>query len=98
MNSMIKNAIILTLITLCSGLLLGLVYEVTKQPIADAQEAATQEAYKVVFATADSFEDADDFDVDAAQSILDGAGYTSSSIDATVVAYSGSEALGYVLQ
>lgn len=96
MNSMIKNAIILTLITLCSGLLLGLVYEVTKQPIADAQEAATQEAYKVVFADADSFEDADGFDTEAAQAILDGEGYASSSIDATVVAYSGSEALGYV--
>ncbi len=95
-NSLIKNALILTLITLFSGMLLGLVYEVTKQPIADAQEAATQEAYKIVFATADSFEEYEGFDTLDAQAILDASGYTSSSVDATVVAYSGDEAIGYV--
>lgn len=96
-NPMIKNTIILTLITLCAGMLLGLVYEVTKQPIADAQEAATQEAYKVVFADADSFVEDESFDTVAAQAVLDGAGFTTDSIDAVVIANSGSEALGYVL-
>ncbi len=97
MNKMIKNALILTVITLCSGLLLGLVYEVTKQPIADAQEAATQEAYKIVFADADSFVDDEAFDAEAAQAVVDAEGYTAASIDASVIAYSGSEMLGYVL-
>lgn len=96
MNNMIKNTLILTVITLCAGLLLGLVYEVTKQPIADAQEAATQEAYKIVFADADSFVEDEAFDVVAAQTIIDEQGYTTSSIDASVMAYSGSEMLGYV--
>lgn len=95
-NSLIKNALILTLITLCSGMLLGLVYEVTKQPIADAQEKATQEAYQIVFASADNFEEYEEFDAVSVQEILDGAGYETSSIDATVIAYSGEEALGYV--
>ncbi len=43
MNKIIKNTIILTVITLISGLLLGVVYEVTKEPIAASQEKAKQE-------------------------------------------------------
>ena len=43
MNKIIKNTAILTAITLIAGLLLGLVYEVTKTPIAQTQEAAKRE-------------------------------------------------------
>ena len=46
MNKIVKNAAILTAITLVSGMLLGLVYEVTKNPIAASQEKAKQEAYE----------------------------------------------------
>ena len=42
MNKMIKNTCILTVITLVAGCLLGLVYEVTKAPIAKAKEADKQ--------------------------------------------------------
>ena len=58
MNKIIKNTIILTLITLISGLGLGLVYEITKEPIAQAQETAKKEAWQEVFpeASADDFE------------------------------------------
>ena len=52
MNKMVKNALILTIITLISGLGLGLVYEITKEPIAQAQEAAKKEAWQAVFAEA----------------------------------------------
>lgn len=38
MNKIIKNTLILTAITLISGLLLGMVYEITKDPIAASQE------------------------------------------------------------
>ena len=55
-NTILKDAIILTVITLIAGGLLGLVYEVTKKPIANQQEKAKQEAYKAVFEDADSFE------------------------------------------
>lgn len=44
MNKMIKNTCILTVITLVAGCLLGLVYEVTKAPIAKAKEADKQAA------------------------------------------------------
>lgn len=40
MNKIIKNALILTIITLVAGLGLGFVYEITKDPIAQAQDSA----------------------------------------------------------
>ena len=36
MNKIIKNTLILTVITVVSGLLLGIVYDITKEPIAAA--------------------------------------------------------------
>lgn len=57
MKSMIKDAMILFVITLLAGALLGVVYEVTKEPIAAQQEKAKNEAYQEVFAQAESFED-----------------------------------------
>lgn len=58
MNKIIKNTIILTVITLIAGLGLGLVYEITKEPIAQAQDKAKKEAWQAVFPDADldSFE------------------------------------------
>lgn len=53
MNKMIKNTIILTVITLVAGLGLGFVYEITKEPIAQAQESAKKEAWQQVFPDAD---------------------------------------------
>lgn len=57
-NKIIRNTIILTVITLIAGLGLGLVYEITKEPIAQAQEKAKKEAWQQVFPEADinSFE------------------------------------------
>ena len=49
MNKIIKNTIILTVITVIAGLGLGAVYEITKEPIAAAQEAAKKEAWQAVF-------------------------------------------------
>lgn len=96
-NKIAKNAMILTLITLVSGLLLGLVYEITKNPIAQAQENAKQEAYKEVFADADEFAAYSDFDADAAQQAAVDAGYPDATIDEVVVANAGGEAAGYVI-
>ena len=38
MNKIVKNTLILTLITVIAGFLLGAVYEITKDPIAQSQE------------------------------------------------------------
>lgn len=53
----IKNTLSLMLITIVAGVLLGLVYEVTKDPIANEKQKAKEEAYKLVFNDASSFED-----------------------------------------
>ncbi len=57
-NKIIKDALVLLAITLVAGVALGLVYEVTKDPIAQGQEKAKQEAYAAVFEGASFEEDA----------------------------------------
>ncbi len=80
MNKIIKNTLILTAITLVSGLLLGIVYDITKEPIAVAQEHAKQEAYRAVLSDASSFETYDEFDAESAAGLLAENGYSSDDI------------------
>ena len=97
MNKLVKDALVLTAITLIAGVCLGGVYEITKDPIAKAQESATQESYKAVFADAASFEDLEGFDADAATKIAADAGYTDDDITNCVVAKDDAgQAIGYV--
>ncbi len=49
MKNMMKDAAVLLIITLFAGLILGLVYQITKDPIARAEEKAAKEAYAEVF-------------------------------------------------
>lgn len=49
MKNMMKDAAVLLVITLFAGLILGLVYQITKDPIARAEEKAAKEAYAEVF-------------------------------------------------
>lgn len=55
-KSMLKDAGILFAITLIAGLVLGYVYELTKEPIRVQQELAIQRACQAVFADASNFE------------------------------------------
>ena len=73
MNKIVKNTLILTLITLVAGLGLGLVYEVTKAPIAQAKETKKKEAWQKVFPEADisDFEQIDLDQAAAEQAIAD---------------------------
>ena len=109
-STLVKDALILTAITLVAGLLLGLVYGITKEPIAVAQENAKQASYSAVFAEADHFEEYEGFDADAAAAVLEGTADTvttgnvggalgdHNTIDSVMVAYSAAnEALGYVI-
>lgn len=97
MNSIIKNTIIITLITVVAGVGLGLVYEVTKEPIAKAQESAKQEAYKQVFEAADSFEMVE-VDKAEAETALSDAGLTANTVDEVAEAKdTAGETIGYVI-
>ena len=55
MKKMIKDAAVLLVITVMAGLILGFVYQITKEPIAAAKEKAAKEAYQEVFPDAFDF-------------------------------------------
>lgn len=98
MNKIIKNTLILTAITVVSGCLLGLVYEITKAPIAAAQEAAKQDAYRTVLEEAQEFISDEAFDVSDAAALLEEAGISGTDIDEVVIAKNASgEVCGYVV-
>lgn len=56
MKNIIKDTSVLFLITLVAGLLLGGIYEITKEPIERQKELKTIQAYQEVFEDAVSFE------------------------------------------
>ena len=60
-KQMLKNAMILFIITLVAGALLGIVYQVTKAPIAYQEQLAQTKANQEVFPDADSFADPNRF-------------------------------------
>ena len=98
MNKLVKDALVLTCITVIAGFALGLVYEITKAPIAKAEADALQKAYQTVFADAASFADMDDFDSEKATAIVQEAGYTDDTIDNCVQALDASgNPIGYVI-
>ncbi len=99
MNKIIKNTILLFIITLVSGILLGAVYEITKEPRAKQEEIARTKAYKNVFSDADSFEDFEYDQSDMAACLKEG-GYDEASalIESIVEAKSASgDSLGYII-
>ena len=56
MKSMLKDAAILFVITVIAGLVLGFVYQITKEPIAIAEAEAERAAYMEVFTDASDFQ------------------------------------------
>lgn len=98
MNKIVKDAMILTAFTLVLGLILGVVNEVTKGPIAKVNYEAEQESYRNVFKDADSFEAYEDFDADKAADILAKSEYTADEILSVNTALDKSgEVAGYVI-
>lgn len=95
-NESVKATIILTLITLIAGLLLGVVYEITKEPIAAEQQRAKEEAYKEVFSDADSFEPVD-LDVEKVKNDLSLNGFDATINEAMKVLDKSGNVAGYVL-
>lgn len=97
MKSMLKEAAILFVITLISGCLLGLVYDVTKEPIQKAQAAAKEEASKEVFADAASFVLREDIDSETATAVVTEAGFKVTIDEVSEALDAGGAVLGYVI-
>lgn len=95
-KKIIHDALILTAFTLILGFALGLVYEITKEPIAAADAATAQAAYQEVFAEASAFE-AYEYDEAEAVALMVENGY-SDEIDGVQIAKDASgSTLGYVI-
>lgn len=96
MKEMMKNTGIMLAITIVAGLVLGFVYQITKEPIAKQEALAKQEACQEVFQDAASFEVIEVDSTDAAE--WNAAGYAQESINEVMEAKDDSGSLlGYVI-
>lgn len=96
-KKIVHDALVLFAFTVVLGLILGVVYGITKGPIDQVNYEKTQSAYKQVFEDADSFEEYADFDTAAAEDLMAQNGY-SDDIQAVNTALDASgNPLGYVL-
>ena len=95
-NKIVKDTVAITVITLVVGLALGFVQDITAKPVAEQQQKAKEEAYKAVFADADTFETiATEEDADL-EAYLDENGYGAQNIDEVMLARDSSGAeIGY---
>ena len=97
-SGFMKDAFTLFAITLISGVALGAVYEVTKEPIAQATIAANNATYKEVFAEADSFEELTDIDITAINAELAGGEFGNVGLTSVLAAKDAAGTdLGYVV-
>lgn len=101
--TMLKEAGILFAITLIAGVLLGFVYELTKEPIAEQRRLKVQRACAEVFETANSFEekqvDANSLLTMEAQQLMDNLASNGVVIGTVYTAVStDGKALGYVIK
>ena len=97
-KTLIKNAMILFVITLVAGVLLGFVYQVTKEPIAYQEQLAQIKANQAVFPDASDFIDVE-IDENIKSQVLSDADYSKIDILSVKQAVDASgTGIGYVIQ
>ncbi|MEE0954546.1 MAG: RnfABCDGE type electron transport complex subunit G [Eubacterium sp.] len=97
-TSTAHDIVILTIITVISGLLLGLVNNVTEEPIRQQEAKTKAAAMQTVFADADSFSDDMEFDADKMAKALEDAGVSSTTVNTINAALDADgNTIGYVL-
>ena len=97
-NTIVKDTIAITLITLAAGLALGFVQDITAVPIAEQQKKAKEEAYAAVFEDAASFGQVEltEEQAETMDSALAADGFGAQDIDEVMEAQDGSgNVLGY---
>ena len=97
MNKIVKNALVLMAFSLVLGFVLGAVYKITEGPIAEATLRKEMEAYKVVFETADTFNEVTVDEAAAAKIMTDG-GFPDEINKAFEAVDASGNPLGYVVQ
>lgn len=97
-KKIVKDAMILFAFTVVLGLLLGIVNEITKEPIAKVNYEIEQNAYREVFKDADSFEVVEGFTAKDAAKIIAKSEYTADEItDVNAAKDKDGNILGYVI-
>lgn len=97
MGKIIKDTAVLLVITLVAGFLLGLIYDITLEPIAHQEELANAKACQEVFSDATDFTDVQT-DLDTLNQNLKENGLEYVTVDAVMEASDDSgQMLGYVL-
>lgn len=99
-RSMLQDTGVILAITLTAGLVLGGVYQLTKEPIAAQERIKKQKACQEVYAEAVSFSEVEGFDTEGAALVLASSDlpFGSQDIDEVMAAQDGAgDTLGYVL-
>lgn len=96
-KKIVQDALILFAFTVVLGLMLALVYGITKEPIAKVNYEKTQAAYKQVFADADSFEPYAEFSPEDAAALMTEGGYEDQIMDVQTAKDASGNVLGYVI-
>lgn len=96
-KKVIKDTIILTVITLVSGLMLGFVFMITKEPIHRQEVLEKQRACEAVFTQAASFDNEHLIDVSKASDVLKGQYAECTIVEAIKALDSYGDCIGYVI-
>ena len=97
-KKIVKDAMILFAFTVVLGLLLGIVNEITKEPIAKVNYEIEQNAYREVFKDGDSLEAVESFTAKDAAKIIAKSEYTADEItDVNAAKDKDGNILGYVI-
>ncbi|MGN0348073.1 MAG: FMN-binding protein [Roseburia sp.] len=96
-KKIVHDALVLFAFTVALGFVLGLVYNITKEPIAQVNYQKAQEAYKTVFSDAASFEAYAEFDDAAAAALMAEKGFADEIDDVQVAKDASGSTIGYVI-
>ena len=89
MKKILKDTLALAIITIVSGVLLGGVYLITKEPIEKQNEKTKIAAYNSVFSDLSTYEMYDD--LESLQAVVKDSGYSGVIVDEVVYAYNSSK-------
>lgn len=98
-NTIIKDTVILLIITLISGFILAAVNRATVEPIAYARTEEKNKAYRQMFKESDTFEENETLtqECNSSKEFLDDKGFNGTKVDEALIAKSNNETVGYII-
>lgn len=98
-STIIKDTVILLIITVIAGFILATVNKVTLEPIAFARTEEKNKAYRSMFKDADSFEENEALieKCNESEEFLKNKGFNGTKVDEALIAKSNNKAIGYII-